>query len=153
MIEVSVMLIEEVPLFEIMFKTVLFPIDESRESRQAVETVADVVKFHQSRFQVGLNHVSEHVAIGCQKNPSLPHFRRLLSVEGASKVLWVHHTCEQLEADAAEAQTWQSLPLDPPCCTRGALGTVIADFFGRASEKTVFCVLSWSVPELLWLFQ
>ncbi|MBD1822707.1 universal stress protein [Cyanobacteria bacterium FACHB-DQ100] len=33
-----------------MFKTVLFPIDESRDSRQAVETVADVVKVHQSRL-------------------------------------------------------------------------------------------------------
>ncbi|MCU0548499.1 MAG: universal stress protein [Leptolyngbya sp. Prado105] len=33
-----------------MFKTVLFPVDESRESRQAVETVIEVVKFHQSRL-------------------------------------------------------------------------------------------------------
>ncbi|MBW4442525.1 MAG: universal stress protein [Plectolyngbya sp. WJT66-NPBG17] len=33
-----------------MFKTVLFPIDASRESRQAVETVAALVKIHQSRL-------------------------------------------------------------------------------------------------------
>ncbi|BAS56102.1 MULTISPECIES: universal stress protein [Leptolyngbya] len=33
-----------------MFKTVLFPIDESRDSRQAVETVVELVKFHQSRL-------------------------------------------------------------------------------------------------------
>jgi nucleotide-binding universal stress UspA family protein len=33
-----------------MFKTVLFPIDQSRESRQAAETVAGVVKTHQSRL-------------------------------------------------------------------------------------------------------
>ncbi|MBD1842995.1 universal stress protein [Cyanobacteria bacterium FACHB-63] len=33
-----------------MFKTVLFPIDESRDSRQAVETVVDIVKVHQSRL-------------------------------------------------------------------------------------------------------
>jgi nucleotide-binding universal stress UspA family protein len=33
-----------------MFKTVLFPIDQSRESRQAAETVADVVKVHGSRL-------------------------------------------------------------------------------------------------------
>lgn len=33
-----------------MFKTVLFPIDQSRESRQAAETVAEVVKLHSSRL-------------------------------------------------------------------------------------------------------
>jgi nucleotide-binding universal stress UspA family protein len=33
-----------------MFKTVLFPIDQSRESRQAAETVADLVKIHNSRL-------------------------------------------------------------------------------------------------------
>jgi nucleotide-binding universal stress UspA family protein len=33
-----------------MFKTVLFPVDQSRESRQAVETVAGVVKIHGSRL-------------------------------------------------------------------------------------------------------
>ena len=33
-----------------MFKTVLFPIDQSRESREAVETVAGVVKHHSSRL-------------------------------------------------------------------------------------------------------
>lgn len=35
-----------------MFKTVLFPIDRSRESRQAVETVAKLVKFHSSRLVI-----------------------------------------------------------------------------------------------------
>ena len=33
-----------------MFKTVLFPIDQSRESHQAAETVAQVVKVHSSRL-------------------------------------------------------------------------------------------------------
>ena len=33
-----------------MFKTVLFPIDQSRESHQAAETVAQVVKVHASRL-------------------------------------------------------------------------------------------------------
>lgn len=33
-----------------MFKTVLFPIDQSRESRQAAETVAELVKVHHSRL-------------------------------------------------------------------------------------------------------
>lgn len=35
-----------------MFETVLFPIDRSRESRQAVETVAKLVKFHSSRLML-----------------------------------------------------------------------------------------------------
>ncbi|MGV0025211.1 universal stress protein [Phormidesmis priestleyi] len=35
-----------------MFKTVLFPVDQSRESRQAAETVADLVKTHQSRLVI-----------------------------------------------------------------------------------------------------
>lgn len=33
-----------------MFETVLFPVDQSREAQQAVETVARLVKFHGSRL-------------------------------------------------------------------------------------------------------
>jgi nucleotide-binding universal stress UspA family protein len=33
-----------------MFKTVLFPVDQSREVREAVDTVADLVKTYQSRL-------------------------------------------------------------------------------------------------------
>lgn len=33
-----------------MFKTVLFPVDRTPESRQAAETVAGLVQFHQSRL-------------------------------------------------------------------------------------------------------
>lgn len=33
-----------------MFKTILFPIDQSRESREAAETVAELVKIHNSRL-------------------------------------------------------------------------------------------------------
>lgn len=33
-----------------MFKTILFPIDQSRESRQAAETVARLAKIHGSRL-------------------------------------------------------------------------------------------------------
>lgn len=35
-----------------MFKTVLFPIDQSRESREAVDTVANVVKTYQSKLVI-----------------------------------------------------------------------------------------------------
>jgi nucleotide-binding universal stress UspA family protein len=33
-----------------MFKTVLFPVDQSRETREAADTVADIVKTYQSRL-------------------------------------------------------------------------------------------------------
>ncbi len=33
-----------------MFKTVLFPVDQSRESVQAAETVAEIVKIHSSKL-------------------------------------------------------------------------------------------------------
>jgi len=33
-----------------LFETILFPIDQSRESREAAEVVADVVKTHNSRL-------------------------------------------------------------------------------------------------------
>ncbi|MEM7579953.1 MAG: universal stress protein, partial [Cyanobacteria bacterium P01_A01_bin.80] len=32
-----------------MFKTVLFPVDNSRETKEAAEVVAEVVKHHNSR--------------------------------------------------------------------------------------------------------
>ncbi|MDX2216470.1 MAG: universal stress protein [Oculatellaceae cyanobacterium bins.114] len=35
-----------------MFKTVLFPIDQSRESREAADTVANIVKTYQSRLAI-----------------------------------------------------------------------------------------------------
>ncbi len=33
-----------------MFKTILFPVDQSREAREAAETVANLVKTHDSRL-------------------------------------------------------------------------------------------------------
>jgi nucleotide-binding universal stress UspA family protein len=35
-----------------MFKTVLFPIDQSRESREAADTVANIVKTYKSRLVI-----------------------------------------------------------------------------------------------------
>lgn len=42
-----------------MFETVLFSIDQSRESRQAAETVANLVKIHNSRLVI-LSVVEPH---------------------------------------------------------------------------------------------
>jgi len=47
-----------------MFKTILFPVDSSRESREAVEVVADLVKTYNSRLillsVVEINQESEN---------------------------------------------------------------------------------------------
>lgn len=46
-----------------MFKTILFPIDQSRESRQAAEMVTDLVKLHSSRLIIlSVVETSEEVA-------------------------------------------------------------------------------------------
>ncbi|MGB5595017.1 MAG: universal stress protein, partial [Crocosphaera sp.] len=35
-----------------MFKTILFPVDQSRESREAADTVANLVKTYDSRLML-----------------------------------------------------------------------------------------------------
>lgn len=52
-----------------MFKTVLFPVDQSRESRQAAETVAELVKFHKSRLV--LLSVVEPIEEGAPPDPMM----------------------------------------------------------------------------------
>ncbi|HEY9906333.1 MAG TPA: universal stress protein [Thermosynechococcaceae cyanobacterium] len=51
-----------------MFETVLFPVDQSRETRQAIETVVKLVKFHNSRL-VLLSVVESEVAEGVMSSP------------------------------------------------------------------------------------
>lgn len=46
-----------------MFKTILFPVDQSRESRQAAEMVAGLVKFHSSRL-ILLSVVESPIDVG-----------------------------------------------------------------------------------------
>lgn len=48
-----------------MFKTVLFPIDQSRESREAADTVADVVKTYQGKLVI----LSVVEALGADETP------------------------------------------------------------------------------------
>jgi nucleotide-binding universal stress UspA family protein len=59
-----------------MFKTVLFPIDQSREAREAAEVVADVVKTYNSRLVI-LSVVEE----------STSDADVMSSVEGVAKLL------------------------------------------------------------------
>lgn len=51
-----------------MFNVVLFPIDQSRETRQAAETVAKLVKFHNSRL-VLLSVVEAEAEEGVMSSP------------------------------------------------------------------------------------
>jgi nucleotide-binding universal stress UspA family protein len=51
-----------------MFNVVLFPIDQSRETRQAAETVAKLVKFHSSRL-VLLSVVETEAEEGVMSSP------------------------------------------------------------------------------------
>ncbi|GFE69882.1 universal stress protein [Chroococcus sp. FPU101] len=59
-----------------MFKTVLFPIDQSREAREAAEVVADVVKTNNSRLVI-LSVVEQ----------SSPETDVMSSVEAVAKLL------------------------------------------------------------------
>jgi nucleotide-binding universal stress UspA family protein len=52
-----------------MFETVLFSIDQSRESRQAAETVANLVKLHNSRLVI-LSVVEPHEEVQGETTPT-----------------------------------------------------------------------------------
>lgn len=64
-----------------MFKTVLFPIDGSRESREAVDTVADVVKTYQSHL------IILSVVEAVTEEPASVAEREMASPEAIAKLL------------------------------------------------------------------
>jgi nucleotide-binding universal stress UspA family protein len=64
-----------------MFKTVLFPIDQSRESREAVETVVGVVQTHKSRL------IILSVVETPEEAPTSPAEIEMTSVEAIAKLL------------------------------------------------------------------
>ncbi|MFN5514590.1 MAG: universal stress protein [Cyanobacteriota bacterium] len=63
-----------------MFKTILFPIDQSREAREAAQVVADLVKLHRSQL-ILLSVVEKPVPEG-EKPPTV-----MTSPEGVAKLL------------------------------------------------------------------
>ncbi|HEY9847708.1 MAG TPA: universal stress protein [Candidatus Caenarcaniphilales bacterium] len=69
-----------------MFKTVLFPIDQSRDSQEAAETVAEVVKFCGSRLI--LLSVQETEAESEQNPPSTTAINQLLDTAKATFAQW-----------------------------------------------------------------
>ncbi|MFM7424148.1 MAG: universal stress protein [Elainella sp.] len=64
-----------------MFKTVLFPIDQSRESREAADTVAEMVKSFQSRL------VLLSVVESAEEPPSTAADQVMTSAEAIAKLL------------------------------------------------------------------
>ena len=76
-----------------MFDTVLFPIDQSRESREAAEMVAKVVKMHCSRL----------IVLSVVEPPSAGRAPEMTSVDAVAKLL---DTAKTLFADQGiEAET------------------------------------------------
>jgi nucleotide-binding universal stress UspA family protein len=79
-----------------MFETVLFPIDQSRESREAVDTVAGVVKTHGSRL----------IILSVVETPEAPPTsaadREMTSAEAIAKLLSEAKALFQSQGIAAE---------------------------------------------------
>lgn len=66
-----------------MFKTVLFPIDQSRESREAADTVARLVKNHHSRLVV----LSVVEALDTEHPPASAADQAMTSPQAIAKLL------------------------------------------------------------------
>lgn len=66
-----------------MFKTVLFPIDQSRESREAADTVANIVKTYNSRLVI--LSVVESIEEG--ESPTSPAVLEMTSPEAIAELL------------------------------------------------------------------
>jgi nucleotide-binding universal stress UspA family protein len=79
-----------------MFETVLFPIDQSRESREAVDTVAGVVKTHGSRL------VLLSVVETSEEPPATAADREMTSAEAIAKLLSEAKALFQTQGIAAE---------------------------------------------------
>jgi nucleotide-binding universal stress UspA family protein len=65
-----------------MFKKVLFPVDQSRESREAADTVADIVKTYKSRLII-----LSVVEIADEEEPSSIAERTMSSPEAIAQLL------------------------------------------------------------------
>ncbi|NJN59243.1 MAG: universal stress protein [Leptolyngbyaceae cyanobacterium SL_5_9] len=90
-----------------MFKTVLFPIDQTRESRQAAEVVANVVKTYSSRLII--LSVVEIPEEGEATNPEMT------SAEAIAKLLEDAKTLFQSEGIDSETMERQGKPAFTIC--------------------------------------
>jgi nucleotide-binding universal stress UspA family protein len=95
-----------------MFKTVLFPIDQSRESREAAETVANVVKYCNSRL----------IVLSVVETPEAGRSTDMVSEEAIAKLL---DTAKVLFADlgiAAETIEREGKPAFTICDVADEIG-------------------------------
>lgn len=90
--------------FDTMFKTILFPLDKSRESRDAAEKIAELVKIHHSRL-VLLSVVEKAAEEGDPVMGSAEAVAQLL--EGA-KTLFASHG---IETEAVEREGMPSFTI------------------------------------------
>ncbi|NJL39318.1 MAG: universal stress protein [Leptolyngbyaceae cyanobacterium SM1_4_3] len=90
-----------------MFKTVLFPIDQTRESRQAAEVVANVVKTYSSRLII--LSVVEIPEEGAATNPEMT------SAEAIAKLLEDAKNLFQSEGIDSETMERQGKPAFTIC--------------------------------------
>jgi nucleotide-binding universal stress UspA family protein len=92
-----------------MFETVLFPIDQSRESREAVDTVAGVVKTHGSRL----------IILSVVETPEAPPTsaadREMTSAEAIAKLLSEAKALFQSQGIAAEVIEREGKPAFTIC--------------------------------------
>lgn len=79
-----------------MFKTVLFPVDQTPESRQAAETVANLVKFHQSRLVI-----LSVVEAGSEHPDAMSSAEKVASLLGNAKSLFSQ---QGIEAETIERE-------------------------------------------------
>jgi nucleotide-binding universal stress UspA family protein len=92
-----------------MFDTILFPIDQSRESREAASTVAEVVKAHGSRL----------IILSVVENPEEPPTsaadRSMTSVEAIAKLLEEAKALFQTQGITAEIVEREGKPAFTIC--------------------------------------
>ena len=87
-----------------MFKTVLFPIDQSRESREAVDTVANVVKTYKSRL------ILLSVVEAVEEEPTSVADREMTSPEAIAKLLETAKTLFRDQGIETEVIERQGIP-------------------------------------------
>ncbi|MFM7580313.1 MAG: universal stress protein [Microcystaceae cyanobacterium] len=89
-----------------MFKTILFPIDQSREAREAAQMVADLVKSHQSRLFI-LSVVETPEDVEPHQSPVMASPEEVARLLEAAKTLFRNQgiTAEVLEREGKPSFT------------------------------------------------
>ncbi|HEY9621360.1 MAG TPA: universal stress protein [Crinalium sp.] len=94
-----------------MFKTVLFPIDQSRESREAADTVANIVKTYSSRLII----LSVVESLEADENPATAVDLEMTSPEAIAELLQTAKTLFKDMGIDAELMERQGKPAFTIC--------------------------------------